>query len=101
LHSNLLHILYFQTYVCNHSQWSVVFLVYDQCISGSCTSEEEIEEVVSVDFVEVIEIVFPFGSLSHAYWCTLAEGTNDLPEVVLLLLPLFLLLPRPPPPPPP
>lgn len=48
-HIHFLHILYFQTYVCNHSQWSVVFLDYDQCISGSCPSEEEIEEVVSVD----------------------------------------------------
>lgn len=47
-HIHLLHILYFQTYVCNHSQWSVVFLDYDQCISGSCPSEEETEEVVSV-----------------------------------------------------
>ena len=48
-HIHLLHILYFQTYVCNHSQWSVVFLDYDQHISGSCPSEEETEEVVSVD----------------------------------------------------
>lgn len=68
-HIHLLHILYFQTYVCNHSQWSVVFLDYDQCISESCPSEEETEEVVSVGYLEVIETVFLFGSLAHAYWC--------------------------------
>jgi hypothetical protein len=69
LHSHFFHIHYFQTYVCNHLQQSVVFLFYDQCISRSCTSEEETEEVVSVDYLEVITTVFVFSSLTLAYWC--------------------------------
>jgi hypothetical protein len=52
-----------------YAQWSVVFLDYDPCISGTCSSEEETEEAVSVDHLEVIETVFLFSSLAHAYWC--------------------------------
>lgn len=68
-HIHLLHILYFQTYVCNRSQWSAVFPDYGQCISGSCPSGEETEEAVFAGCLEVIGTAFLFASLVHAYWC--------------------------------
>lgn len=49
LNIRLLHILCFQTYERSHSQWSAVFLDYDQCTSESCQGEEGIEEEDSVD----------------------------------------------------